>query len=61
MKATAKAKGQLSSAEGSSNAEKARSSVASKIDPRDENFEHTLRRATLEKEKKRAENPGLYL
>ncbi|PRY21161.1 hypothetical protein CLV78_11034 [Aliiruegeria haliotis] len=26
-----------------------------------ENMEHTLRRLTAEKEKKRARNPGLYL
>ncbi len=34
---------------------------ASKVDPLDENFEHTLRRAAREKEKQRAKNPGLYL
>ena len=34
---------------------------APKVDPQDENFEHTLRRAALAKEKKRSKNPGLYL
>lgn len=32
-----------------------------KVDPQDENFEHTLRRAVLAKERKRSMNPGLYL
>ena len=38
-----------------------RQKSVSKVDPLDENFEHTLRRAAREKEKQRAKSPGLYL
>ena len=36
------------------------SESVSKAESSDENIEHILRRATIEKEKKRAQNPGLY-
>jgi hypothetical protein len=38
-----------------------REAKASKVDTSDENFEHTLRRAVREKDKRRTKKPGLYL
>ena len=35
--------------------------AVSKAESSDENIEHILRRAALEKEKKRSKNPGMYL
>ena len=61
MKSKRKAEDRKSFAEKSEKAIKTRGSDAAKVDPLDENFEHTLRRAAIEKEKKRSENPGMYL
>lgn len=49
------------SASKSENPNVAREIKASKVDPLDENFEHTLRRAAHEREKQRTKNLGLYL
>ncbi len=60
-KAKPKTEGRMSAAAVADPSADASGGGTSKVDPSDENFEHTLRRAALEKEKQRFKNPGLYL
>ena len=61
MNSKRKTEDRNSIAENSDKSAEALRSEAAKVDPLDENFEHTLRRAAIEKEKKRSKNPGMYL
>ncbi|MFD0978760.1 hypothetical protein [Tropicimonas aquimaris] len=54
-------KGAKKAKKGADKAAKAGTDRLEKVPEAAENMEHTLRRLNAEKEKKRAQNPGLYL
>ena len=60
-KAKPKAEDRKSSATSSDKPTGVRGTEVVKVGTLDENFEHTLRRAAIEKEKVRSKNPGMYL